>query len=99
MPASARYNDSISTGHACDGTSAIDTPGQSKVKAQNQLCARTGDPIQPHTIKSGDACVPHSATTGAGSSKVFVVNISANRIGDSADAGAITGGASKVFMG
>lgn len=99
MPASARKGDSIATGHACTGSSNIDTPGQSKVSAQGKLCARATDPIVVHTIKVGDACVPHGVVVNAGSSKVSIANLPAARIGDSADAGAVTGGSNKVFMG
>ena len=62
---------------------------------------RKGDPAAPHTIPAGSppVCVPHSAVINAGSGTVFVNKKPIARIGDSCDAGAITGGSSNVFAG
>ena len=40
MPAICREGDTLSTGHACVGTTTLDTPGQSTVRANGILIAR-----------------------------------------------------------
>ena len=82
MPAIVRKGDTLTTGHACVGTTTLDTPGQSTVFANNILVAR---------------CPNHVATVNAGSPNVFVVGIQVGRIGDSADAGAMISGSPNVF--
>lgn len=100
MPAVAVCTvDSISTGHACDGVALIQGSLQSNVYIGGKPVAIRGDAIQVHTILVGDACVPHGATISGGSLKVFIGGISVARVGDSADAGAIISGSSKVFAG
>ena len=47
MPAISRKGDSLSTGHICVGTTTLDTPGQSTVRANSILIARVGDPQWP----------------------------------------------------
>ena len=48
MPAVSRKGDTLSTGHACVGTTTLDTPGQGTVYANSILIARIGDPTVPH---------------------------------------------------
>ena len=99
MPAVSRKGDSLSTGHLCVGTTTLDTPEQSTVRANSILIARIGDPTVPHPFPPVPACANHVATVNAGSSTVRVVGIAVARIGDSADAGAMTSGSSNVFAG
>ena len=100
MPAVARVNqDTISTGHLCDTTAGISGQLQSKVKIENKIAAVKGDSIAPHTILVGEDCVLHSAIINAGSSKVSIAGIPIARIGDSADAGSVISGSSKVIAG
>ncbi len=96
MPAISRKGDSLSTGHACTGTTTLDTPGQGTVFANGILIARIGDPTVSHPAPPIPPCPNHVANVNAGSPNVFVVGIAIGRIGDSADAGAMTG-ASTVF--
>jgi uncharacterized Zn-binding protein involved in type VI secretion len=99
MPAISRKGDSLSTGHGCVGTTTLDTPGQTTVRANSILIARIGDPTVAHPNPPNPPCPNHVATVNAGSSTVRVVGISVARIGDSADAGAMTSGSSNVFAG
>ena len=97
MPAVSRNGDSLSTGHACVGTTTLDTPGQNTVFANNILVARIGDPTVAHPNPPNPPCPDHVANVNAGSPNVYVVGIKVGRIGDSADAGAMTSGSSNVF--
>ena len=99
MPAISRKGDSLSTGHACTGTTTLDTPGQSTVRANSILIARVGDPTISHPFPPVPICIPHVANVNAGSSTVRVAGAFVARIGDSADAGAMTSGSSNVFSG
>jgi len=99
MPAISRKGDSLSTGHACTGTTTLDTPGQSTVRANGILIARVGDPTVSHPFPPVPVCVPHVANVNAGSGTVRVAGAFVARIGDSADAGAMTSGSSNVFSG
>jgi uncharacterized Zn-binding protein involved in type VI secretion len=99
MPAAARLGDTITTGHACDGTSTIAGNLQSKVIINNIIAAVLGDPIAPHTILVGSVCVPHSAVVVGASEKVFFENIRAARLTDGADGGVITSGSPDVIIG
>ena len=99
MPAISRKGDSLSTGHACTGTTTIDTSGQSTVRANSILIARVGDPTVSHPFPPVPICVPHVANVNAGSGTVRVAGAFVARIGDSADAGAMTSGSSNVFSG
>ena len=97
--------DTLNTGHGCDTTSSLDTPGQDKVYSDNILIARRGDSTVTHNIRTGTdenggpICTPHVATISGGSEKFFVVNAAIARIGDAVDAGSLTSGSSKVFSG
>ena len=97
MPAVSRKGDSLSTGHACVGTTTLDTPGQNTVFANNILVARIGDPTVAHPNPPNPPCPDHVANVNAGSPNVYVVGIKVGRIGDSADAGVMTSGSSNVF--
>ena len=97
MPAVSRKGDSLSTGHICTGTTTLNTPGQGTVYANGILIARVGDPTVSHPFPPAPPCAPHVANVNAGSPTVFVVGKATARIGDSADAGAMTGGSSTVF--
>lgn len=101
MPAAARAEntDTITTGHACDGTAKIAGSLNTTVKINGKNGAVQGDAIAPHTILSGKVCVPHSATVGGGSSTVFFGGIPAARVGDAADGGVIISGSGDVFIG
>ena len=99
MPAVSRKGDSLSTGHICAGTTILDTPGQSTVRANSILIARIGDPTVPHPFPPVPVCANHVATVVTGSATVFVEGLKCARIGDSADAGAMTTGSSNVFAG
>ena len=97
MPAVSRKGDTLSTGHICVSTTTLDTPGQSKVYANNILVARIGDPTVPHPFPPLPPCADHVANVNAGSPNVYCHGIKVARIGDSADAGAMTTGSSNVF--
>ena len=97
MPAISRKGDSLSTGHACVGTTTLDTPGQGTVFANGILVGRIGHPMVSHPNPPLPPCPNHVANVNAGSPNVYVVGIKVGRIGDSADAGAMTSGSSNVF--
>ena len=99
MPAVSRKGDTLSTGHICTGTTTLDTPGQSTVRANGILIARVSDPTVSHPFPPVPICVPHVANVNAGSGTVRVAGAFVARIGDSADAGAMTSGSSNVFSG
>ena len=99
MPAVSRKGDSLSTGHACVGTTILDTPGQSTCRANSILIARVGDPTVSHPFPPLPPCAPHVATVNAGSSTVRVHGIPVASIGDSAVCGAMSAGSSNVFSG
>ena len=97
MPAVSRKGDSLSTGHACVGTTTLDTPGQGTCFANSILIARVSDPTVSHPFPPLPPCAPHVANVNAGSPNVFVEGLAVARIGDSADAGAMTSGSGNVF--
>ena len=97
MPAVSRKGDSLSTGHGCVGSTTLSTPGQSTVKADGILIARVGDPTVSHAFPPDPPCAPHVASVNAGAPNVYVEGVKVARIGDSADAGAMTGGSPTVF--
>ena len=99
MAAISRKGDSLSTGHICTGTTTLDTPTQSTVRANSILIARVGDPTVSHPFPPNPPCAPHVANVNAGSGTVRVAGAFVARIGDSADAGAMTSGSSNVFSG
>ena len=96
----ARETDTVSTGHACDGSTTLDAPtGNSTVFAGGQLIARLGDLTVSHDILVGDSCVPHTAPISAASATVFISGARAARKGDACDAGSITSGLATVIIG
>ncbi len=99
MPEVSRKGDSLDTGHGCVATTTLDTPGQGTVYANNILIARKGDPTVSHAFPPDPPCAPHVANVNAGSGTVYVVGSEIARIGDSADAGSMTGGSPTVFAG
>jgi uncharacterized Zn-binding protein involved in type VI secretion len=92
MPSVAIKGSTVATGHACDGTTVLDTPGQGTVRIGGQLVARLGDLTETHDIRVGDSCVPHTAAITGSSSKVRVMGSLIARLGDACDAGSITFG-------
>jgi len=98
MPAVARQGDSFSTGHGCTGESTLTGPSND-VFVDGIGVERMGDPCVEHTIKSGRRCSPHVVNISSGSATVFVNGKPIARVGDSIDAGTITGGSSTVFSG
>ena len=57
MPAVSRKGDSLSTGHACVGTTILDTPGQSTCRANSILIARVGDSADSGAMTAGSSNV------------------------------------------
>ena len=90
MPAVTRTGDVTTTGHGCSATTTVVGPS-TDVFCNSLGVERKGDPAAAHTI-------PNSVIN-AGSGTVFVNSKAIARIGDSCDAGAITGGSSNVFAG
>ena len=99
MPEVCRKGDSLSTGHGCAGTTTLDTPGQDSVYANGIKIARKSDPTVSHPFPPDPPCAPHVANVNAGSGTVYVVGKEIARIGDSADAGNMTGGSGDVYAG
>ena len=97
MPAVSGKGDTTTTGHVCVATTTLDTPGQSKVFANNILIARQTDPTVPHINPPFPVCPNHVANVNVGSPNVFVHGKAIARIGDSTDAGALTTGSGNVF--
>ena len=98
MPAVCRVGDSLSTGHACTGTTTIASSNtDGTVHAECIDIIVVGAPTVSHPFPPVPICAPHVANLNAGSPTVFVNGIAIGRIGDSADAGAMTSGASTVF--
>ena len=102
MPGVTRDGDATTTGHGCDVTTTVTGPS-TNVFCNTKGVERKTDPTAAHTIPNGASppvCVSHSgAVINAGSGTVFVNSKAIARIGDSCDAGAITGGSSNVFAG
>lgn len=99
MAGIARQGDSVATGHLCDTTTSLDTPGQSTVFVDGILVACQGDLTVTHNYKVGDACVPHVASISGATSTVKIGGISIAKLGDACDAGSITSASSTVFIG
>ena len=98
MPGCVRVGDSLSTGHACVGTTTLGGANQSTVSVNGILAAVVGAPTVAHPFPPVPACVPHVANLNAGSPNVFINGTAVGRIGDSADAGAMTSGSSNVII-
>ena len=98
MPAVSRVGDSLSTGHACTGTTTIASSAtDGTVKANSINIIVVGAPTVSHPFPPAPPCLPHVANLNAGSPNVFVENKAVARIGDSTDAGAMTSGSGNVF--
>jgi len=98
MPAVSRVGDSLSTGHACTGTTTIASSAtDGTVKANSINIIVVGAPTVSRPFPPNPPCAPHVANLNAGSPNVFVNSIPVGRIGDSADAGAMTSGSGNVF--
>ena len=98
MPKICREGDPLDTGHGCDVTTVLDTPGQSTVRANGILIARKGDLTITHDIPAG-VCVPHTAAITGSSSTVRVSGKFVARVGDAVDSGKMTDGSPNVFAG
>lgn len=100
MPAVSRVGDSLSTGHACTGSTTIDTSNtDGTVKANGINIIVVGAPTVSHPFPPLPPCAPHVANLNEGSSSVFINGIAVGRIEDSADSGSMTSGSSNVFVG
>lgn len=100
MPAVSRVGDSLSTGHACTGSTTIASSNtDGTVHANNIDIIVVGAPTVSHPFPPAPPCAPHVANLNAGSSSVFINGIAVGRVGDSADAGAMTSGSGNVFVG
>ena len=98
MPAVCRVGDSLSTGHACTGTTTIASSNtDGTVHAESIDIIVVGAPTVSHPFPPNPPCAPHVANLNAGSPNVFVNSIAVGRISDSADAGAMTSGSGNVF--
>ena len=100
MPAVCREGDSLSTGHACAGSTTIaDSNTDDTVRANGIPVIVVGAPTVSHPFPPVPICAPHVANLNAGSSSVFINGKAVGRVGDSADAGSMTSGSPDVFAG
>ena len=99
MPAICREGDTLTTGHACTGTTTLDTPQQFTVRANNILIARVGDATVSHPAPPNPPCPAHVRFVNVGSSTVRISGAFVARIGDSADSGEMITGSSNIFVG
>ena len=100
----ARVGDSVFTGHGCTTTTKIVSGlDQGRVIIEGEPAAVVGMEMEAHTINNPaitPPCISHiGPVVNAGSATVLVGGKPLARTGDSADMGAITGGASKVLAG
>lgn len=103
MPLAARKGDSVNTGHGCDSTTTI-IEGSSDVFIGGSGATYQGAALAEHTITNPSTapgsppCISHPGQrVNAGSSTVRVNGRPLARVGDSADLGTISSGASDVF--
>lgn len=100
MPAICRVGDSLDTGHACTASTTIEAPATDGTVFANGInVIVVGAPTVSHSNPPNPPCPDHVANLNAGSGTVFINGIAVGRIGDSADAGAMTGGSGTVFAG
>ena len=100
MPAVSRVGDSLSTGHACTGSTTIASSNtDGTVHANNIDIIVVGAPTVSHPFPPAPPCAPHLANLNAGPSSVFINGIAVGRVGVRADAGAMTSGSGNVFVG
>jgi len=78
MPAICRKGDSLSTGHICAGTTTLDTPKQSTVRANGILIARVTDSTVSHPFPPSPPCAPHVARIGDSTDSGAMTSGSAN---------------------
>lgn len=95
----SRETDGLTTGHDCAAKTTLDTPGQSTVYANGILVARVTDLTVSHAFPPSPPCAPHVAPVNKGAPNVWAVGKQVARIGDSVDAGNMTGGSETVFAG
>ena len=102
MPAVARKNDSVATGHTCTGSTTI-VGHSSNVNANNKGVSFKGASLAVHTILTPATpkplCLPHGSAINTGLSSVRVNGIPIARAGDSADLGAVNLGSPNVNAG
>ena len=99
MPAAARWNDAVVTGHICAPVTALAWPGQASVLANMLMMARMGDPTYPHAFPPKPPCAPHIAIINKGNPTVLVVGKPQGFLGCSADLGAVSSGSPTVLIG
>lgn len=98
MTAVCRVGDSLSTGHACAGTTTIASSAtDGTVHANGIDVIVVGAPTVSHPFPPLPPCAPHVANLNEGSPNVFINGIAVGRIDDGADAGAMTSGSGNVF--
>ena len=92
--------DTLTTGHGCAATTTLSFSLVRTVKANGIAGAVVGTPTVSHNAPicpPPNICCPHIMFLNAGSPNVYVEGVKVARIGDSADAGAMTGGSPTVF--
>lgn len=99
----ARKGDTVNTGHGCSTTTTI-AEGSSNVIIEGSGAAYRGASLAPHTITNPSTapgsppCIDHPGQkVNNGTNKVLVNGKPLARVGDSADLGSISQGATKVF--
>ena len=97
MPKISRETDTTTTGHACVGTTTLDTPSQGTVYATGKLIASVTDPTVPHPAPPTPPCPNHVKVVNVGSPNVYAVGLKVSRITDSTDSGALITGSATVF--
>ena len=102
MPAAARWNDAVSTGHICATKTALAWPGQASVFCNGLFMARMGDPTYKHAFPPKPPCAPHIAFINKGWPNVFVVEKPQGFLGCSTDTppgGMVASGSPNVYVG
>ena len=99
MPAAARWNDAVTTGHICAKTTALAWPGQASVFCNGLFMARMGDPTYSHAFPPKPPCALHIAFINKGWPNVFVVKKMQGFVGCKADMGFVSSGSPNVYVG
>ena len=100
MPAVSREGDALTTGHDCVDETTIDTSNtDGTVKANGINIIVVGAETVAHPFPPTPSCADHTAALNAGSSTVSINGKAVGRVGDSADAGGMTGGSGNVSVG
>lgn len=104
MPAIARINDIIATGHGCDSVAPI-KQGSTNVFVNGLGAVRVGD-SDTHNIPvilpgppPVTVCLPHTVIVGSGSGSVFINGKGVARVGDTFSGEPIASGSLNVFAG